>query len=330
MSTTNKKTELYKHFSLNQSGRVTFFSIITLIMFIISVYELNIIHIDWNKVNSISLKISVFDDLRSPIAGVSIEIDKEYIGQTDAKGDLTTLLSKPGKIQIAAKKEPLHDIDTTIILEDDGSRIAFLMARPYSTLMLTALDKSGKPLQYAEISLGRSSFGETDENGSLTIADTLHLFDSVSVKISREGFNDVYKSIYLADANQMESFTMEKITTPSKIIATAKPVSKSDFQTHYNLSNKYLDRAITGESQYYGKALAEIDKALKKRPKHLTAKKLKVEILINFAKSLQKANLPHEAANRCNEALKIYQDIPQDQLFEEIQKMKNEIDNKLK
>ena len=331
ISTVTKKIELYKHLHHNQSGRVTFFSILVLIMFLISVYELSVIRRDWKKVNSISLKISVFDDLRSPISGVSIEIDKKYIGQTDAKGDLTTLLSKPGKIEIAAKKEPLNAIDTTIILKDDESRIAFAMARPFSTLMLTALDKSGKPLQNAEVYLGRNSFGETDASGMLAISDTLHLFDSVYVKIIKNGFNDALKSIYLAAATQADSFTLTEKTTPSPSAPPPPtPTPQPDFQSHYDLANRYLDRAIGGESKYFGRALSEIDKAISARPGYPAAKQLKVEILFNFAKSLQNAGLLLEAANRCNEALKIYREIPEDPLKGEVQKLKAEIDEKLK
>jgi tetratricopeptide (TPR) repeat protein len=333
ISTATKKIELHKHLRNNQSGRVTFFSIIILIMFIISAYELNIIRRDWKKVNSISLKISVLDDLRSPISGVSIEIDKKYVGQTDARGDLTALLSKPGKIQIAAKKEPLNAIDTTIVLKDDESRIAFSMTRPYSTLMITALDKSGKPLQSAEVYLGRSSFGETDANGMLTVPDTLHLFDSVYVKIIKKGFNDVLKSLYLAAATQADSFTLTEKTAPSASApapSTPAPAAQPDFQSHYDLANRYLDRAIGGESKYFGRALSEIDKAISARPKYPAAKQLKVEILFNFAKSLQNAGLLLEAANRCNEALKIYREIPEDPLMGEVQKLKAEIDEKLK
>ena len=51
--------------------------------------------------------------------------------------------------------------------------------------------------------------------------------------------------------------------------------------------------------------------------------------LFNFAKSLRDSNLPYEAVNRLGEALKMYRDIPQDPLYDQVDKLKMEIERDL-
>ena len=135
----------------------------------------------------------------------------------------------------------------------------------------------------------------------------------------------------VADIIQVDSFTMVKKTAPARPVATTppKPKPEPDFQTYVNRASNYLDRAISGESKYFGRALTEIEKAIRAKPKSLLAKQLKVEILFNFAKSLRDSNLPYEAVNRLGEALKMYRDIPQDPLYDQVDKLKMEIERDL-
>jgi hypothetical protein len=324
-----------KILSGDQSGRVTFFGIVILVMLLISIYELSVISKDWNRINLIPLKIILNDDVRTAIPGVGITISGDYFGQTDMKGELTALMRKPGKVRIIAKKEPFSDLDTTVALDGDGLDIAFSMYRPHADLTIIALNEVKEPLQNVDVVLDEKSYGKTGDDGKLDIPGTLFMLDSVFVKLNKEGFSGVSQSIYLADASQTESFTLtaKAASTPSKPPPQpppSKPAPQPDFQSHYELANRYLDRAISGESKYFGRALSEIDQAIRARPKYNAAKQLKVEILFNFAKSLQNAGLLLEAANRCNEALKIYREIPEDALMGEVQKLKAEIDKKLK
>ena len=173
--------------------------------------------------------------------------------------------------------------------------------------------------------------GQTGEDGSLIISKSLHIDDTVDVKLSKSGYDDLSENIYLADLSQMDSLIMSKKTAPSRPTTTTppKPKSQPSFQTYMNRASNYLDRAISGDSKYFGKALNEIDKAIGVRPRSMPAKQLKVEILYNFAKSLRESNLPYEAINRLGEALKMYRDIPQDPLYNEVDKLKREIEKEL-
>jgi hypothetical protein len=195
-------------------------------------------------------------------------------------------------------------------------------------MTIIPLDKSAEPLSNVEINSPEGKIGQTDEEGKITATDSFYILDSVDVKLSKKGYKDLSQTIVISELQQTASFTMVKRTTPSpKPPPASSP--KSDFQTHFNLANRHLDRAISGESKYFGKALNEVDKALGFRPRYQLAKQLKVEILFNFAKSLRDSKLLYEAANRCGEALKIYNEIPEDHLYNEVQKLKNEIDKKL-
>lgn len=314
----------------SQQGRITVFGVIILVMLLITAYELNIIYADWNKIRLISLNINVLNDLRTPVAGVGFTIDDNYIGQTNTQGKITALISKPGRVKIIARKKPFEDIDTTIALDEDGSNVVFTMNRPYATLTVVAVDEEGKPLKEVGIVVDDENQGRTGENGSITISESVHILDSVDVKLSKSGYEDLSKGIYLAEAGVIDSLTMVKRTTPSRPAAPPpKPKPKPDFQTYVNRASNYLDRAISGESKYFGRALTEIDKAIKAKPRSIPAKQLKVEILFNFAKSLRDSNLPYEAVNRLGEALKMYRDIPQDPLYSEVVKLKSEIEREL-
>jgi hypothetical protein len=179
------------------------------------------------------------------------------------------------------------------------------------------------------VAMEGKDYGRTGEDGSVTISETAHILDSVDVKLSKSGYDDLTEVIYLADMSQTDSLTMVKRTAPVRPAVTEPPKPKVDFQTYVNRASNYLDRAISGETKYFGRALTEIDKALRAKPKSLLAKQLKVEILFNFAKSLRDSNLPYEAVNRLGEALKVYRDIPQDPLYDQVVRLKMEIEKEL-
>jgi len=298
-------------------------------MLVISIYGLSIIYSDWQEIKLIQLKVKITDEQRNLISDVEISLDQNLAGKTDALGELTSLISKPGNIFIRADKYPYTVIDTTIFLPDSGLDVSFQMRKPFASLSLMAFDESGAILADAKVMLNRKESGQTDENGVLLIRETLRLLDSVEVKLTKDGFDNLTDYIYLANTNQEASFVLNKKAkaAPAKPKPVAKP--KPDFQSYFNKANQYLDRAISGDMKYYGRALSEINSAISTRPKYVPAKQLKVEILFNFAKSLQSSKLLNEAANRCGEALKVYRDMPQDQMYLEIQKLKGEIDNKL-
>lgn len=314
----------------SQSGRVTFFGILIVLMLIIAFYGMNTIHSDWNRIKQIPLKIRIANDFRQGIAGVEINIDRQFIGQTNELGEIMASLGQPGNIHITAQKPPFHPLDTTISLTDNGLNISFVMNKPSAALQIVALSEAGEPIRNANIVLNKKDFGQTDENGSLSVS-TLHLLDSIEVKLSKDGFETRIDNIYLADANQMASFTLAKKEIAAAPVKPDKPAStpQPEFQAHFDLAGQYLDKAISGDTKFYGRALSEINAAISSRPKYVPAKQLKVEILFNFAKSLRESKLLNEAANRCGEALKVYKDIPEDQMFQEVQKLKAEIDKKL-
>ncbi len=313
----------------NQHGRITAFGIIILIMFLITVYELGVIYADWNRIRLINLNIRVLNDQRLPVPDVSFSVNDDFIGFSNMEGKVTALISKPGEVHIIARKKPLDDIDTMIVLEDGGSNFVFSMNRPYATLTVVTASEAGEPLKEVEIVLDGENYGKTGEDGSIAISKSIHILDSVDVKLSKSGFDDLSENIYLADINQIDSFTMVKKTAPSRPAATKPPKPKPDFQTYVNRASNYLDRAISGESKYFGRSLTEIEKAIRAKPKSLLAKQLKVEILFNFAKSLRDSNLPYEAVNRLGEALKMYRDIPQDPLYNQVDRLKMEIEREL-
>jgi tetratricopeptide (TPR) repeat protein len=299
-------------------------------MLIITYYGLSTIRSDWNKIKMIPVKVRITNDLRLWIAGVDVTIDNEPVGQTNELGEVTALIAKPGNIHILARENPYHPLDTTISLSDKGLDISFLMSKPFAALKIIALTESGEPVKDANIVLNKKEIGKTDESGSLLISETLHLQDSVEVRLSKDGYENRVDHIYLADASQNAGYTMVKKTTPATPPKpTPKPAPTPDFQSHYDLANQHLDKAIAGDAKFYGRALNEINTAISSRPKYVPAKQLKVEILYNFAKTLRDSKLYNEAANRCGEALKVYRDIPEDQMFLDIQKLKGEIDKKL-
>ncbi|UCC80993.1 MAG: hypothetical protein JSW64_06450 [Candidatus Zixiibacteriota bacterium] len=313
-----------------QQGRITAFGIIIIIMLLVTAYELNVIYADWSKIRLISLNINVLNDVRTPIPGVGFTVNDNFIGQTNAQGKITALISKPGDVRIIARKKPFEDIDTTITLGEDGSNLVFSMNRPYATLTVVTVNEEGEPLKDVGIVVEGKDQGQTGEDGSITISESVHILDSVDVKLSKSGFDDLSENIYLADVSHIDSFTMVKRTAPSRPAAPPpKPKPKPDFQTYVNRASSYLDRAIAGESKYFGRALTEIDKAIKARPRSVPAKQLKVEILFNFAKSLRDSNLPYEAVNRLGEALKLYKDMPQDPLYWQVDDLKREIEREL-
>jgi len=298
-------------------------------MLIVTLYGLNVIYSDWEEIELIPLKIRITNDLRHSIGGVGITIDDKFIGQTNEMGEITALIAKPDDIHILARKHPFHALDTTISLQNNGLDVGFLMRKPFASLKIVALNESGEPLKDASITLNRNEFGQTDENGSFLINETLHLLDSVEVKLNKDGFENLIDYVFLADTSQETNFTMVKKATPTPTKTKSVSRPKPDFQSHFDLANRYLDKAISGDTKSYGRALSEINTAISSRPKYVPAKQLKVEILYNFAKSLRDSKLLNEAANRCGEALKVYKDIPEDQIFQEIQKLKAEIDKKL-
>jgi len=300
-----------------------------ILMMIVTLYGLNIIYSDWQEIKLIPLRIRITNDLHHNIGGVGITIDDKFIGQTNEMGEITALIAKPNDIHILARKHPFHTLDTTFSLQNNVLDVGFLMRKPFASLKIVALNESGKPLKDASVTLNRNEFGQTDENGSFLVSKALYLLDSVEVKLNKDGFKNLIDYVFLADTSQETCFTMVKKTTPTP--AKTKSVSrpKPSFQSHFDLANRYLDKAISGDAKSYGRALSEINIAIRSRPKYVPAKQLKVEILYNFAKSLRDSKLLDEAANRCGEALKVYRDIPEDQMLREIQKLKGEIDNKL-
>jgi hypothetical protein len=312
-----------------QQGYITAYGIVVLLMFLITLYELSVVYTDWSRIKSVALHISVLNDRSSPIPGVSLTIDDELIGQTDMEGKITALISNPGKIHLVARKKPLRDIDTSITLEEDGSRVVLAMNRPYAKLTLITLDEEGKPLRDVKIRMEGKDLGRTGDNGSITISDYVHILDSTNVNLSKSGYDDLSGDIYLADTNIEHSFAMVKGAVSSKPPAAAPSKPAPDFQNYINNARNYLDEAISGQSRYFGRALNEIDKAINTNPRSIPAKQLKVDILFNFAKSLRESKLPREAVNRLIEAQKIYGNIPHDQLYVEIDKLKKEIEKEL-
>ncbi|UCE65135.1 MAG: hypothetical protein JSU85_09665 [Candidatus Zixiibacteriota bacterium] len=298
-------------------------------MFLITVYELSVIYADWNRIRLIPLNIRVLNDQRLPVHDVSFTINNDFIGFTNMDGKITALIAKPGEIRIIAKKKPLDDIDTTILLEDAGSKVVFSMIRPYSSFQVVAVNESGEPLEGVGVNVDGESYGQTGDDGVLTITEAVRMLDTIDVKLSKSGFEDFSENIFLAEINYIDSLVMVQRTAPSRPAVTTPPKPRVDFQTYVNRASNYLDRAISGESKYFGKALTEIEKAIRARPNSLLAKQLKVEILLNFAKSLRDSNLPYEAVNRLGEALKMYRDIPQDPLYNQVDKLKMEIEREL-
>lgn len=321
--------KLCKSLRNDQSGRIAALGVVIIIMFIVTVFELSIIYADWNRINLIPLNISIINDLHLPVPGVGLTIDREFIGQTGLDGEIQALISESGEVHLNAKKNPFNDLDTTIFVGDDGINIILSMNRPYAILKIIASDESGVPLEGVGIALNKEEVGKTGKDGGLTIIETVRLLDSIDVKLSKAGYKDLSEDIYLTDFNHAGTFTMVKGATPSRSVKSTPSKPKPSFQSHFGLANSYLDRAIAGQPKYFGRALKEIDKAIGIRPKYLLAKQLKVEILFNFAKSLRDSNLTYEAANRLGEALKIYRNIPQDALYNEVDKLKMEMDKKL-
>jgi len=298
-------------------------------MLIITFYGLSTIRSDWNQIKLIPIKVRIANDLRRWIAGVDITIDNHLIGQTNELGEVTALIAKPGDIRVIAKKNPYIELDTTITLPDNGLDVSLLMFKPYADLQITALTESGEPIKDANVVLNKKDFGRTDESGNLSVTETLHLLDSVEVKLNKDGYENLVDHVYLANTGQNASYTMVKKAVQAPQKTKPAPAPKPEFQSHFDLANQHLDKAIAGDSKFYGRALSEINTAINSRPKYVPAKQLKVEILYNFAKSLRDSKLYNEAANRCGEALKVYKEIPEDQMFLDIQKLKAEIDKKL-
>ena len=311
-----------------QAGRVTAFGILILVMFLITIYELGVIYADWNRIRLINLNIRVLNEQSLPVSDVSLSVNDEFTGFTNMEGKVAALISKPGEIRIIAKKKPYNDIDTTIAIGEDGLDINFAMKRPYATLTVVTTTETGEPLMGVGITVDGKDRGATGDDGSVTISDAAFILDSVDVKLNKSGYDDVFESVYLADTGLIDSFTLVKRTAPARpaVVTKPKPKPQDDFQTYVNRASNYLDRAISGDSKYFGRALTEVEKAIRANPKSLLAKQLKVEILYNFAKSLRESNLPREAVNRLGEALKMYRDIPQDPLYFEVSKLKREIE----
>lgn len=314
----------------DQSGRITAFFVIIVAMLVIVIYEFGLIYADWNRINLIPLNITVNDEERSPIPGVTISVGGELVGETNEVGKITALMSETDHADISARERPYDDIDTTISVSGRGSDITLVMTRPFSAMTILVVDKSGEPLSNVEINTAKGKIGETDKEGKIFTADAFHLLDSVYVRLSKKGYKDLKQDLVIGQPEQTTSFTMVKEEAPVSKPPPPSPPPTSNFQTHFDLANRYLDRAIGGESKYFGRALNEVDKALGFRPDYQQAKQLKVEILLNFARSLRDSNLLYEAANRCGEALKVYEKMPQDHLYLEVQKLKSEIDKELK
>ena len=314
----------------DQSGRITAFFVIIVAMLVIVIYEFGLIYADWNRINLIPLNITVNDEERSPIPGVTISVGGELVGETNEVGKITALMSETDHADISARERPYDDIDTTISVSGRGSDITLVMTRPFSAMTILVVDKSGEPLSNVEINTAKGKIGETDKEGKIFTADAFHLLDSVYVRLSKKGYRDLKQDLVIGQPEQTTSFTMVKEEAPVSKPPPPSPPPTSNFQTHFDLANRYLDRAIGGESKYFGRALNEVDKALGFRPDYQQAKQLKVEILLNFARSLRDSNLLYEAANRCGEALKVYEKMPQDHLYLEVQKLKSEIDKELK
>jgi hypothetical protein len=320
-----------KKMGCDRSGKVQLFSIIIILMLVVCAYELSIIYSDWKMIKKMPFKIGIVNDQHAPVAEVSISLNGSFIGQTNAKGEITTLIPKAGDFRITASKKPLVDIDTTVTVSESGLNAIFAMTRPFSSLTLFVGENSGKPLSGVSVLLNNKDYGRTGSDGSLLVDNVFRLNDNVQVKLSKDGFNDLAAGADLTSLAQADSFTMVAKTVEKKPKPQVKPPPpKPEFQSHFDLANRYLDRAISGESKYFGSSLREIDQAIRARPGYLPAKQLKVEILYNFAKSLKDAGLMYEAANRCGEALKIYNSIPQDQMYEEVNKLKAEVDRNLK
>jgi len=301
-------------------------------MLFITIYELGVIYADWNKIKMISLDIRVFNEQRLPVSDVSLTVNDDFAGFTNMEGKVVALIPKPGDVRISVKKKPFDEIDTTMAVGEDGLDVNFTMNRPYSTLTIVAVGETGEPLKDVGIVVEGKNFGQTGEDGSLIISESLHIDDTADVKLSKSGYEDLSEDIFLVDISHVDSFAMVKRTAPASPVRTAPtapPKPRDNFQTYVNRASDYLDRAISGDSKYFGKALNEIEKALNAKPRSLLAKQLKVEILYNFAKSLRESNLPYEAVNRLGEALKMYRDIPQDPLYNEVDKLKREIEREL-
>lgn len=317
----------------DQSGRVTVFFLIIIAMLVIVIYEFGLIYADWNYISLIPMNITVNNEKHAPISGVAISISGDLIGQTSELGRITALMSETDRANVSARKRPYIDIDTTISLSAGGSDITLVMNRPFSAMTIFVADKSGEPLSNVEVKTADGKIGETDEEGKILTSDAFYLLDSVDVKLSKKGYEDLSRSLVIGESEQTASFTMAKEAAPTPKPPPSPPPSPppaSNFQTHFDQANSYLDRAISGDSKYFGRALNEIDMALALRPGYQLAKQLKVEILLNFARSLRDSNLLYEAANRCGEALKVYEKMPQDHLYLEVQKLKSEIDKELK
>lgn len=303
-----------------------------MIMVFIAVYELGVIYADWNRVKMINVRIKVLNEQLLPVSDVSFSVNDEFVGFSDLNGKITAPVSKPGEVRITAKKKPFDDIDTTVAVGEEGTDVVFSVRRPFASLTITAVNEAGEPMTDVNVSLDGNDRGRTGEDGSLKLADFVRIQDTADVKLSKSGYDDVSEDIYLVDLNQADSLIMIKQTAPSPRptkTTPPKPKPEPSFQTYVNRASGYLDRAISGESKYFGRALTEIEKAIRLNPKSLLAKQLKVEILYNFAKSLRESNLPYEAANRLGEALKMYRDLPQDPLYNEVYKLKSEIDRQL-
>jgi hypothetical protein len=200
------KIDFRKGVKNSQSGRVTAFGILILIMFLITIYELGVIYADWNRIRLIGLNIRVLNEQRLPVSDVSFSINGDFAGFTNMEGKFKSLISEPGDIEITARKKPFDDIDTTIALKEEGSDLILTMNRPFATLTVVTISETGEPLKDVGVFVRSKNQGSTGEDGSITISKSLHIHDTVDVKFSKSGFDELSENIYLSDVNHIDSF----------------------------------------------------------------------------------------------------------------------------
>jgi hypothetical protein len=163
------------------------------------------------------ITIVVKDINSKPIESANIFVDKNYVGNTDSRGELTSKVTEGQKHTIEAESYGYLTKEKDITVKYNSKLQPFSIFLEYGSAPVTLYVKSSskEPIINAEVSVGGDSIGTTNSNGVLKFEagkDSI-----VTVEINKRGYYS-YGPVGISVSKYGASETIELNPVPKPVI----------------------------------------------------------------------------------------------------------------
>lgn len=195
-----------------QSGRVTVFGVVMVIIIIITGVMLFMLASEVLKKEKIMLTVGVTDSDGYPVVRAHIYIDDKHIGDTDLDGVLKREYRRGERLRLTAKMTDYLDSETKLSHGIPSETIELVLERPFVSLTVVAKDSvSGMPVHGVDVFLREKKLDVTDSAGTFTFPpDSLRLYEVAFIKLEKKGYRPISIDVWITSEDYSETIRMSK------------------------------------------------------------------------------------------------------------------------